>query len=333
MIRNDQVDIDELEKTCQCVKNYFIEISATDRKSVEIFLALLDLTTAYIRSGAKEEDMIFTADEICNESANPKTDYQAAKDFVSRHKKEFDKFIESKIEEISHFCSLNGVKFLPTINNTDSSGGRRTYFYIGLVPMAAKINHEVGLKNTTLAKQLPVAIEYTVPQLPKPPTWAKPLLNLEVSGWKLYFYVGLPMLGVVFAYLLMIWNVYFISSLSVMAAVLFVFIVPSLYLLLQPFYEAMNNRIAIAPAWLLSFKVHNAQIRAKKIEKQKPGGRSYRALQIVIHKATCPICNSEIDIEQGKREFKGRLIGVCTESPREHIFSFDHVTKKGVLLR
>jgi len=102
---------------------------------------------------------------------------------------------------------------------------------------------------------------------------------------------------------------------------------------MQPFYEAMDKRITIAPAWLLKLNVINAQIRAIKVRKKKSNGRNYRALQIVVYKATCPLCDSDVEIEHGKALFKGRLVGLCNESPREHIFSFDHVTKKGHLLR
>jgi hypothetical protein len=32
-------------------------------------------------------------------------------------------------------------------------------------------------------------------------------------------------------------------------------------------------------------------------------------------------------------KFKGRLIDECDEPPKAHIFSFDHITKKGKLLK
>lgn len=89
----------------------------------------------------------------------------------------------------------------------------------------------------------------------------------------------------------------------------------------------------IASQWLLSLLYVSAQIVSIKLNKRSVNGRPYRKLEFVIYKGKCPICNNIVEIEKGKREFKGRLIGLCNESPREHIFSFDHVTKKGALLR
>lgn len=73
----------------------------------------------------------------------------------------------------------------------------------------------------------------------------------------------------------------------------------------------------------------NGQIESIKTEKLRKNGRPDRKLQFVIYEGKCPLCTNKVEIIQGKGRFKGRLIGECTESPREHVFSFDHVTKVG----
>lgn len=83
-----------------------------------------------------------------------------------------------------------------------------------------------------------------------------------------------------------------------------------------PFYEAHTMRIAIAPQWMMKLSQVTAQIESIPLKKLRKTGKPYRRLKF----------------EKGKRRFKGRLIGTCSQSPREHQFSFDHITKKDVLL-
>ncbi|MFT5852620.1 MAG: hypothetical protein ACI87J_002598 [Colwellia sp.] len=330
MIANDQVDLDELIRTCDCLMEYFVKTGVTERRPIEIFRALVEKSVLFIKDEALAEQLIFDANEICEQARYPKDDYSDAKEFVVRNRKAFDKLIEENVKEITHFCSLNDVKYLPTIKNTDSKGGHKIYFYIGLVPISDTIKHE--LKLSTEVKQGDVSIEYTVPQLPQAPTWAKFLLNFKVQGWKFYSYVSLPMIAVVIIYLSFLLNLFSLSTTNIAIFIAIIFSVLCSFLILKPFYSAMKNRISIAPNWLLKLNVTSAQIRAVKTKHKRENGKYIRALQFVVYKADCPICGSEVIIEKGKYAHKGRLVGVCDESPREHVFSFDHVTKKGKLI-
>jgi hypothetical protein len=331
MISNDQVDLDELVKTCNCLKEYFVQTSNTERKPVEMFLALLDKTIIYIEGGSYSSDLVFDANEICEASFNPKENYSAAKEFITRNRKGFDKLIKENLESIAHFCSLNEVKFLPNIKNTESQGGHKTFFYIGLIPLSNNINHKVELKSKH-SDDINVAIEYSVPQLPKATTWAKPLLNFKISGWKFYSYITLPILAFIIAYCLFLWNFFAISNVSLIYSIIIGSVLAGLYCLLIPFYEAIDKRIGLAPIWLTKLKVTSAQLRYVRTDNKRSNGQYIRALQLVVYKAECPVCGNEVLIEKGKYSHKGRLVGVCNESPREHLFSFDHVTKKGKLI-
>lgn len=331
MITKNQVDLDELKVTGNCLKNYFLQTGNLERKPVEIFIALLNMTIEYIDSGVDSSKMIFDAEEISHKSENPKENYEAAKEFIDRHRKGFDKFIKDNIKEITHFFSLNKVKYLPTIKNTESSGGHKIYFYIGLKAISEVITHEVELKSDN-ANTNQLSIEYTVPQLPKAPTWAKFLLNFKISGWKFYTYISLPLLALIVGYFLLLWNYYSLSTFSLVYSVLFLTIIVSFYLLLKPFYEAIHKRIGIAPNWLVRLNVVSAQLRYVRTTTKRANGQYIRALQLVVYQAECPICSNKVIIEKGHNAQKGRLVGVCDESPREHVFSFDHVTKKGKLI-
>lgn len=56
-------------------------------------------------------------------------------------------------------------------------------------------------------------------------------------------------------------------------------------------------------------------------------------VQFVRYSAMCLVCGSKVEVVDGKSEFHHRLIGRCRESPREHVFSFDRVTRTGFPIR
>lgn len=51
--------------------------------------------------------------------------------------------------------------------------------------------------------------------------------------------------------------------------------------------------------------------------------------RIAEYKASCPICGDTVDLEPGRHQFTGRIVGECRSNPLEHLFSFDHTTGKG----
>jgi hypothetical protein len=58
-----------------------------------------------------------------------------------------------------------------------------------------------------------------------------------------------------------------------------------------------------------------------------------RFVRLVRYTSTCSICGSAVYLADGDRDFPGRVVGRCSESPREHVFSFDRVTLRGTVLR
>jgi hypothetical protein len=52
----------------------------------------------------------------------------------------------------------------------------------------------------------------------------------------------------------------------------------------------------------------------------------------LVFEGRCGLCGDELFIEKS-REFQGRYVGKCAIAPQEHVFSFDHINKKGNNLR
>jgi hypothetical protein len=91
-----------------------------------------------------------------------------------------------------------------------------------------------------------------------------------------------------------------------------------------------DDRIVLAP-FLLQPLGHGDLVLLLKWN-EAVGANTVRFVRYV---AECPVCGPEgrIRIADGGREFNGRLVGRCVQSPKEHVFSFDHVAREGRALR
>jgi hypothetical protein len=54
-----------------------------------------------------------------------------------------------------------------------------------------------------------------------------------------------------------------------------------------------------------------------------------KRIDLVKYTSECPICGGRVVVGSGGFRFWARLVGRCQRSPREHVFSFDHVTEVG----
>lgn len=94
-----------------------------------------------------------------------------------------------------------------------------------------------------------------------------------------------------------------------------------------------DDRIMIAPDWMLAWKEFGATIEIQR--SADPEG--YSALHLRRYTGQCPVCSHLgsplVRLSDGGVEYPSRIVGRCEESPREHVFSFDRVTKTGMALR
>jgi hypothetical protein len=158
-------------------------------------------------------------------------------------------------------------------------------------------------------------------------------MSIELTKWRLKLYFIIPLLLFVLAYYFVVNSILYPTTNDIINLTLFISAIFLLWKPLIPFFLVNDRRIVIAPQWMLRFKQLTGQLESVKLTQLRDNGQPYRKIILVVYEADCPICGNKVNIFQGKREFKGRLIGECTESPREHIFSFDHITQTGSKLR
>lgn len=89
-----------------------------------------------------------------------------------------------------------------------------------------------------------------------------------------------------------------------------------------------DDRIVIAPDWALAWKEFGATMELE----GEPENGGTRAIKVARYTAPCPICDGMLKLDRGEPDFPRRLVGRCSKSPREHVFSFDRVTLRGVAM-
>jgi len=316
-----RLDVEEVLDSGKATIDFLIEQGVSTYLYFSMFEATFIDLNRQLEANILIENISYDSIELYRQCKTDEVDNKKARRFVKEKIQQLESYLLEHIEEYKDFVKQTDVKNWLVICDDESQGKNRKQYFFKTVPLKS-----IDIKPST------TEVHYYVSELPKPLPWAKTLTNLEMSGWKLYGYVSLPIVALIVSYFLLLWNFYATSSLSFLTSIIIMSIFGFLYFLLKPFYEAMNHRIGIAPIWLLRLNEVSGQLRASRTDKKRVNGKSIRALQLVIYKADCPICDNEVLIEKGKYAHKARLVGVCDESPREHIFSFDHVTKKGYLL-
>jgi len=93
--------------------------------------------------------------------------------------------------------------------------------------------------------------------------------------------------------------------------------------------ELFDLRIVMAPSVLTPISLDNVTLEMRRRDADDEVGE----LAFVRYTAVCPSCDGQVLVDSGRSEFPSRLIGRCRRSAREHVFSFDHVSRIGVPLR
>lgn len=89
-----------------------------------------------------------------------------------------------------------------------------------------------------------------------------------------------------------------------------------------PFYRLIDQKIVMAPTILqLNSRFYHQLVIRKEDEA--------RVVRMVRFTGTCPLCGGLVEIQEGKGLYRRRYVGACDRNPVEHLFSFDHVLRRG----
>lgn len=238
-------------------------------------------------------------------------------------------------DSMEGFARAKGYDFYPWVGKTESSGGSGNtaqYFLTAIKVTSENQPGDEPLQHADIC-YLP-AVKIT------PSLWARWLFSRDYSahGWRKWLYVW-GSLAWLLALLLLFGLMWILlsqgktplSTQDVMLISLAIGIVMYCRHVFHQLSILFDDRIMLAPDNLIGFGESNVCIEiAKENFKNKS---SPRVLRLVKYMAECPVCGAEVLLDKGEPDFPRRIIGRCQESPREHIFSFDRVTKTGMKLR
>ena len=101
-------------------------------------------------------------------------------------------------------------------------------------------------------------------------------------------------------------------------------------------WSLLENRVARAPWWWQPLSLYGDNVIEQRLD---PRGATPSRLHLVRYVADCPLCGDEgpgrsaVRLASGRLAFIGRIVGRCRHAPNEHVWSFDHITRRGRFLR
>jgi hypothetical protein len=321
--------ISVIEGAARCLKGYVTD-HGDDSKTFQFLGAL---ASEMLDELAKGGDKGIRTKAIYM-VAKSDTDTDKATRWVSEAWNGWLKSRDERLSGLQDFAANQGLSFYPwPEKNGDGRGGsgRTTLYTIEARPLTSQPSTMVATENAD--------IDYIRETTPKPAWWAKWYFSKEfhLTGWRriLFLTPAILMLLVALGVFLVVW-----LSLSHQQAIppnrILVLVATAVaagyfaWRMVSGVGRLGEKRIIMAPDILIGFREYGVQLELTRID-STPGAAS--RLGLARYAATCPICGAKVQVESGGREFHGRLVGRCQESPDEHVFSFDRVKRSGKSLR
>lgn len=251
---------------------------------------------------------------------------------------EFEKWWSTREGHIRQVLLDQGGNWLPRLEVRRGGGrGLPTMYVMDLAPLEPGSADEEPA-DTTGGSVPDGGLRYRIDPA-KPALWLRLLVGsrpFPVNSWRGYVLLGSAAL--IFALIgLACWGVITIwlqgrpiTTADLALGALAALVSMALWQFSRPIRLLPIQRVTLAHAGFLAWNVLHGQLRTmRQGESRLPS----RVFSVVRHWGTCPVCAAEVDLADGGAEFPGRLVSRCSDSPLEHVFSFDPVRLVGRPLR
>lgn len=243
---------------------------------------------------------------------------------------------QSKFEGISQISADESWGVVPKLAKTEGGGtGRPSLYRIEWLPFEQSevLTHPVIAPSSD---QNPHAhVRYICEDIKEAAFFARIFTHgFQLKGWRRDVYrlaVGVPLL---FVWLLIVYVALNIAMVEVVGAHTVISSLITLGVLMWvswitvgPLQQLSINKIVIAPWWMQSIDDDRL------LEYRYPPRYSDKSIKGVRYTGSCPICGGKVVAKSGGIRRWNRIVGQCEESPIEHVFSFDHITRIGPVLR
>jgi len=313
----------QLVTAAKCGKAFVAAYTGKRTKSIsildKIFESMLELDEL------KDTFTFLSTDYI--ESASDSDSGSAYKKAISK----IDSILESHQSFLNQTAVDLDLGYIPKIECTNKGKGTG--------PKAFKVTAIKALTTgITAVDKIPNGyIRYTIEEEAKPTLLGKLVDGFSTEGYRLHVLATAVITSLLTGFILFVGGYILLTKTTNildflqlglgLTALLF-----GLYSITAPIYKCITLRIVECPTLLSPLSSASAQLLYMPMDVKRKSGRRNRQFKVVVHTATCPVCQSRIDVCEGKNQFRGRMIGLCEENPREHVFSFDYMTRLGKAL-
>jgi hypothetical protein len=325
-----------MREVIQCLIDW-LDSETSDEKGHRILRALA--LESLKKADFDESKRRFTAEEIVAAVGDTigSTDPKKWIDWPGSLKK----YCETREGQIIEFARKRGLPHYPKSERKSTKGGpgKLTTFYIKAEQLPEVIEDEqaidepqVAIRNTAELKA-----NYQMTELGEvKPSWIASWLfrdgQIKLRQWHVWCLLGwlatIGGLAVLIAYAgwLSLSEPRPVTTRD-LTLLVSIFLIPygAWVTIIKPWILLLDDRIVVAHELFTNFYEQSAQF-----ELLRDG--DLRVVRLVRYSAACPICGATVYLEKGEPDYRRRLVGRCYESPREHVFSFDRITRCGRLL-
>ncbi|WP_137166770.1 hypothetical protein [Salinimonas lutimaris] len=308
----EKQDVEDLEQSLRFAKKFF-QIHTPQLVGDQIGEVLVLKTLELIQSEAvNESHYYFRAAEIF-EQINGEKNSEKARRWMKSHDENLVALF-AQTSDLNVGLADKGLCTL-SIERIEHKGGKPNQWRI-----------RTGRERVKSANRNDAAdIRYIVTALHDPMPWAKPFMNAILSP-RILITAGLTLLTLVIIPIYTLLGIIDWSSKPIATSVVVLGIFAGL--MFHRLHELMNKGVTEFPVlWSRKLGRNKLFLSTSSGVENNPLG-----MKAVTIEAKCSICGEDLIIDKS-REFHGRYIGKCRIAPSEHVFSFDHVTKRGKLLR
>lgn len=332
-------DIKQLNEAIKVAEKFWDEYSNKDKGNHcwSVFTGLLQLTkTCPALEAEKIDECFFSTKELAEKLSELN---QKRSDFYKGNSKEITRLyndvtnrldeINSRLIEIAHEI---GVAVIPSIKKIQTSGGKgnqSSYRFIALPISSIEIDRINSASNEEIL--ISSSIQYHIESTPKLPIWSRWLNDIDMKKYRLPMLlltispVLALMISVILFWLGLSYDIPYNSSI-----ILGLFIYSSIFCLCFHYlFSLINFNIALLPDWMLPLRLKAATLRYELHAPNSEHISAIRKLCVKVYTGKCPICSHRIYLQAKGIPFNKRIIGVCSNNPIEHQFSFDYTTLKG----
>ncbi len=332
-------EIVNLRAAAQAVELFYQDMCSRndpsrDQLPMSFFRALAALTLDRAKSGISPHDVRFTASDLAEKILElgylQKRPKDMGSDWVRGNWDKLKEMMEARKVRLKELNRSENKSFYPWLGKETSKGGKGNQSYYYLVAKQFLENETIEIIEYPIPEN---GIRYIQESLVNIPRWARWVNGFTLQSWRRYAYIIpwiLTMLATLgYLCLILLLGIYTEISTVKWLTCLIVTFVMFWMITSSPLYAVSEKKVVMAPDWMTPLRETSVILELKKIGINSESGDVIRELRLMVYSAKCPVCENRIEIQSGGLQFPFRLIGRCNESPREHVYSFDHITRTG----